>query len=691
MLYQDRISIKFILLSAGMLWSLTNTAQKKWDGGGGDGQWSTASNWSDDVVPLATDDVLLDNSVLTVSYTVLLPTIAVTINRLTISPILPASIQIILPVTNSVIPGFTVNGVGGIIINNGGLFINSSGGSPGTAIVVADSIRINNGGRFVHNSGNGHASYIAKLSRAPGTENGSFEFDVPGPSSYTISLSGRNYGNLKLSSDAAGGTKSYLSNGSISAIIRGECRINPGVNYSLDFTGDISILGQLVNYGNFNLASSSNNNTVKVRQDFYCYGIITETAAGQPVIELNGSTNQNVSVNGTINNSVTLKINNTAGVSLVSPVALPYKLELTNGKVTTTSLFLLTLLAGCSIQADSTNSNNLINGPLRKLGLNNTNHFIFPVGKATTQRWVALKNATGDFTVEFFQSSAYTIGTSIGIGIDHVSLNEYWSIDAVGLTTGKVELSFNNVNSGGVTDLSTLRVAQFSAGTWINDGNTMTTGTAGAAGSVVSNTLNVFGPTSKYFTLASSVSNQNPLPLEWVNFNVKSSGNELHFSWQTMPGIIADYFDIEYSDDGNRFYLLKKITEIEANGSYRYSIKNPSRFNRFYRIKTVYQQGVQFYSRIIPVNFREGNVRLLFVSPAISSNQIIVSITAVKNCQIIIYIINNQGQVISKIPYQLFPGNQHISLPVSGLKAGYYQVFGLSSAFHTNPLIFIKP
>jgi hypothetical protein len=354
-------------------------------------------------------------------------------------------------------------------------------------------------------------------------------------------------------------------------------------------------------------------------------------------------------------------------------------------------MFLLTLQAGCSIQADSTNSNNFINGPLRKLGLNNTNHFIFPVGKVITQRWVALKNVTGDFTVEFFQSSSYLIGTSIGTGIDHVSLNEYWSIDAAVSATGKTELSFNNVNSGGVTDLATLRVAQFSAGTWINDGNTMTTGSAGAAGSVVSNTLNVFGPAAKYFTLASSVSNQNPLPLEWVNFNVKSAANELLFSWQTMPGKIADYFDIEYSDDGNRFYLLKRVTEIAANGSYQYSIKNPSLFKRFYRLRTVYQQGIQYYSSVISVNIPDGNIRLLFVSSAVSLNQVIVSVTAPKRCQIIIYIINNLGQIISKKHCQLLPGNQHISLPVYGLRAGYYHVFGLSSALHTNPLIFIRP
>jgi hypothetical protein len=165
----------------------------------------------------------------------------------------------------------------------------------------------------------------------------------------------------------------------------------------------------------------------------------------------------------------------------------------------------------------------------------------------------------------------------------------------------------------------------------------------------------------------------------------------LHFSWHARPGIISDYFEIEYSEDGNRFHLLKIIPALPMNGSYQYSIKDPSRLTRYYRLKSVYQQGLRYYSNIMAVDFQDEKVRLHFVSSAASSNHIIVSLSAEKSCQIVFYFTNSLGQVINKIPYQLFRGNQHISLPVHGLRAGYYQVFGLSSALHTNPLIFIKP
>ena len=43
---------------------------KLWDGGAGDGLWSSATNWGDDVVPISTDYVLLDNTLASSSYAI---------------------------------------------------------------------------------------------------------------------------------------------------------------------------------------------------------------------------------------------------------------------------------------------------------------------------------------------------------------------------------------------------------------------------------------------------------------------------------------------------------------------------------------------------------------------------------------------------------------------------------------------
>ncbi|MBL0129908.1 MAG: hypothetical protein IPP43_01300 [Chitinophagaceae bacterium] len=63
-------------------------AQISWDGGGADGLWNTPTNWVGDILPGASDDVILDNSVVTGTYIVTLPggAVTVSIKSVTISP-----------------------------------------------------------------------------------------------------------------------------------------------------------------------------------------------------------------------------------------------------------------------------------------------------------------------------------------------------------------------------------------------------------------------------------------------------------------------------------------------------------------------------------------------------------------------------------------------------------------------------
>src|SRR5712692_5170345 len=101
----------FILLPALLLSFHTSFSLTKiWTGLGGDGLWATAANWNNNSVPAASDDVLLDNSVLLASYSVTLPNTAVTIKTLTLFPALNDSIQLVLPSGNTSAPALTVSG-----------------------------------------------------------------------------------------------------------------------------------------------------------------------------------------------------------------------------------------------------------------------------------------------------------------------------------------------------------------------------------------------------------------------------------------------------------------------------------------------------------------------------------------------------------------------------------------------------
>ena len=197
------------------------------------------------------------------------------------------------------------------------------------------------------------------------------------------------------------------------------------------------------------------------------------------------------------------------------------------------------------IQYDSINNNSFINGPLRKEGLS-SEYFLFPVGRDNMIRWVALRQATGNFTVEYVNSNPRMLNAQCATGIDHISSIEYWTIesDANLMSSANVELSFADPNSGGVTDLSTLRVARLTSTGWNNVGNSGVTGTPGSKGSVTSDKILEFPPATKYITLAGSTG-ANSLPLQSQFPGKRSGTNAIRRDLQMIslsPSIVTTAF-----------------------------------------------------------------------------------------------------------------------------------------------------
>ncbi len=495
-------------------------AQLRWDGDAGDGRWMTPGNWSGDVLPAVTDDVVLDNTFLTGGYTVTLPggDSVVHIRSVTIAPGAGNNIELILPAANTALPGFKVSGnTYGMVIENGGIFKNASGTDSGLPIEIADSLKINNGGSYIQNNEGSHAAIVAVLSRAPGTEEGIFEFDIPTASS-TISLSGRTYGKLVLLSNAMNGTVTYTASGTKTISVKSDLYIGAGVTFSLNFSDTLFVGRDLIQQGGtINLGNSARSLVAVINRNLVqnTPGIITETGTALPEIVFGGNTMQQIDCKGIIKENVAVKMNSAAGAALMSPWSLPYKLNLAKGKITTSGATILTLLSGCSIIADSLSDNSFIEGPLRKEGLSATDQFLFPVGKGNTMRWLTLKNASGNFNVEYVNSNPQLISNTYGAGISYISQTGYWTIlaDASPSASASVELSFNGPNSGVGTNLATARVARFDNGVWLNNGNTAFTGSAGSRGSVVSNNVVSWNATPELFVLGSSVPVEGPLAL----------------------------------------------------------------------------------------------------------------------------------------------------------------------------------
>ncbi len=687
--FKTRLNYLFLIF---ILFSNSLAAQLKWDGEASDGQWNSAANWVGDVVPAPGDNVQLDNSFVAVDYTVTLPggSLAITVKTISISPDNGRHIELVLPPSNvATVPAFAATGPGyGITINNGGIFSNRSGNTSGNAVLVADSIQINNGGQYTHNTRASHATLVSLLSKSPGTETGIFKFDVPG-GSYTFSSANRFYGILMFNSEASGGTQTYNAIAASPLNINGDLVINTGVTVNLDITNNVIIKRDYIqNGGVFNIASQPNNNTTFIKGNLIqSSGSITESSTGLPVMELNGVNIQQVNISGGIINSVNFRINNPAGISLLSDISLPFKLALVNG-IVHTNLFKVNLLSTCSLIADSASNNSFINGRLRKEGLNGSFHFLFPVGKGIVQRWLELKNATGSYTVEFFKSNPQLLSNVVGTGVDHISSLEYWSVEAdAANATANIELSFDNVNSGGVTDLSSLRVAQLLSVVWQDAGNTGTTGVVGI-GSVISDVARFIAPnTNTYFTLSSNAALQNPLPVRDFLFSAQKTNEAVQLIWKTDNALLPVWFELQASSDGIHFSTIANIKAIKDGFDYQYRDSRLVVSMQWYRLQVI---GISetFYSNIISV---KGNDKTFSrIIPSVIHGNALLQLNSSHNANLRIIINDIIGRNIAGFQYKISAGLNSIPLRLSDLPAGSYLLSAREGSYCLASIQFVK-
>ena len=497
------VLIGVLLLTASLLF-----AQKRWVGG--NGSWDNALNWLPAAVPDSTDQVILDNSFQPDAYTVDLPDHAVIVNGLTIVPAAGKQIELRLPVTSLASPAFTTRATGdAIIIKSGGVFRNLSGLGSGQSIQLNGLLRIENGGAYIHQTRSAHATeLVARLSTAAGTENGRFEFDVPG-GSYPVSLSNRVYGKLVFSSRASGGTQTYNASGTNPLLVRGDLVISDGVILNLDFTKDCTVMGNYVQEGGvFNVASQPAANKVNLQGDVSQLpaGIITETSTGMPLLELNGTRRQSVSLAGNMLNQLTLRINNPAGVSLLHSLTIPYLLQLQQGNLFTSQTSLLSIPDDSRITGASAQS--FVDGPIKKTG---DEAFEFPVGRQTDYAPVAISAGTAvtdAFTAAYHHGNPQIVyGAALESSIHHLSALEYWSIEQTAGSSRKITLSVGTYSHA--TAISKLVVSRWDTGqsSWKNEGNSAWTGLS--TGTLTSNLVSNYGA----FTLGSTVKDQNPLPV----------------------------------------------------------------------------------------------------------------------------------------------------------------------------------
>lgn len=312
----------------------------------------------------------------------------------------------------------------------------------------------------------------------------------------------------------------------------------------------------------------------------------------------------------------TLAMEKTGGsLTLNTPIRITNRGELNGGVIYTTAVNTITFTAGSSCTGGSNTS--YIDGPATKNG--NTS-FIFPAGKSGRIARISIGGG-GDiadaFTAEYFMHSASDSGYPVSQkdpALHHVSSREFWQLRrTTGNTATVVTLSWDTARSGGINNISDLRVASWSGNLWKNEGQGFISGNNGSG--IISSS----GPVNDFiaFTLASAASS-NPLPVTLISFNAARNNDQVRLQWITENEMNIAAYWVERSADGLHYStLMNQLPQGNAaQNIYRVNDRYPLAGTNYYRLKITDIGGRFTYSIIATVNIGRKNSISIWPNPA---------------------------------------------------------------------------
>jgi hypothetical protein len=309
-----------------------------------------------------------------------------------------------------------------------------------------------------------------------------------------------------------------------------------------------------------------------------------------------------------------------------------------------------------------------VDGPMRKTG--NTS-FTFPVGNGNVYAPLGIGVsgiATDSYTGQYFRSSAKNISTAIS-GITQFSNCEYWSMTRnAGASVPSITMSWGaSSNCGGVgyvSDLPTLRAAQYLAPNWTNAGGT---GSGSTASGTIASTTNTsaFG----FFTIASSSIQFNPLPLHFASAKARLVQSSIQVDWMVTGELNVDHYDLERSFDGQNFRSLILLGATNRGDNYySYSDLSPLPNINYYRVKAFDRDGSYTISPVMVIRTVQ-DVQLLKVFPTITQGLVTLQHEANAGGARI-FLRTMEGKMLR----QIIPGKEaeQIMLNLSSFPTGIY-------------------
>jgi hypothetical protein len=684
------------------------------------GNWSSASTWTANAVPSATQNL----GILTIAHDVTLNQNA-TVSSIVINTgsTLTASANTLTINNNTSGTTFTVNGTytasGNNVVAFTGTATHTISGTVTFQTVTtstglsfsANSMIAANNGRFQLNSG---GFVTAAPSYAIGStliynNAGLFNRNVEWGAS-----SGRGYphhvivqGNTSLDLNTNPISPAELSIGGDLTIGNengwGKVFMNNSMNKPLYIRGNLTI-------GNANAASNSSELFLTFmtgalpadfKGDLYLEGNFTR-AAGSFFTDNNRATfllgSNNTTISGasgqTFSYLIIDKQSPTNTVTLSSPVAISQLATFTDGIVISSSSNPFVFQAGSSVSSASFNS--FVEGPVEKTG--NTD-FSFPTGTRVGAserhyRPIRISNLSGSntYTATFQRLNPYDRGpisaAAKDAGLSVISRCEYWDLTrTTGGQTATITLSWSTnsigtskcnvaeyVIPGNETALRVVPFANATASSWGDNFGYNTHSLPDASnnfiGTVSWNMPNTAPNNYQRFVIGSTDWRLNPLPVEIRNFKAIGIDNNVQLSWQVENNDQVKYYHLERSRNGFQFEIIKKVIARRYESVSSYSDHDPTPFSGwgYYRLRITDWQGNSTYSNIQKV-WKGPSRTLIQLSPNPVSGILNISIPEFDKT-LSISIFHSNGQFIQEI----LTTNNIERLDVSKYPSGQYYV-----------------
>lgn len=190
--------------------------------------------------------------------------------------------------------------------------------------------------------------------------------------------------------------------------------------------------------------------------------------------------------------------------------------------------------------------------------------------------------------------------------------------------------------------------------------------------------------------IAANIFSGTALPVTFTAFSAYISNRQTFIQWTTAIEEGISSYNIERSNDGASFYVIQQIPARRQARQNSYSVvdQSPASTRSYYRVVAISNSGQPAYTKVIQVV--SNSLSYLLQKIVVSGPSVRAELHAAEKQVITVQLVNNTGQVLSKMTTTINAGFNTILLPASLPGNGIYFIRILNSKLESQVKSFIK-